>query len=97
VIVFLAQPVVMYIVRQPLRCLSFLLSATSVSTSVYLVYVSGTLLSVKKQKECVGVCMAVCGCVCVCVRVGVCVHVCQRHIHIMLHARHICTVHDVEE
>jgi hypothetical protein len=56
----------MYIVRQPLRCLSFLLSATSVSTSVYLVYVSGTLLSVKKQKECVGVCMAVCGCVCVC-------------------------------
>ena len=57
------------------------------------IYVLGTLLSVKKQNVCVGVCMCVSGCVCV----GVCVHVCQRHIHIMLHARHICTVHDVEE
>jgi hypothetical protein len=80
VIVFLAQPVVMYIVRQPLRCLSFLLSATSVSTSVYLVYVSGTLLSVKKQKECVGVCMAVCGCVCVCVCVWECACMCANDI-----------------
>ena len=83
----------MQVVGGPLRCLTFLLCATSVSTSVYPVYRFRDSALCRKKSVCVWVSDGQCQFVCVFVCGPLCVHVKQRQVHILLDAYPIWTVH----